>query len=180
MTRGRDRVLVAGFGAVVLLLTACGGPGGTSTSTGSTGTSSTGGRGSGMSEESAAGEKIGDGELRTDLEPLTERFPALGTPTGAEWMGGTLGDAPGPSTYWIDAVVELDPAVADELRATYAPVEVSTPPDVVSAIEERIPDGTWLSSDELDAAVSGSGYSTDVYLERTGSFVVLTAIGSSG
>ncbi|WP_020013659.1 hypothetical protein [Promicromonospora sukumoe] len=132
-----------------------------------------------MSEESTMGEKIGDGELRTDLEPLTKRFPALGTPVGAEWMGGTLGDAPGPSTYWIDAVVEVDPAVADELRATYLPEEVSTPPDVVSAIEERIPDGTWLSSDELDAAVSGGGYSTDVYVAQDEPFVVLTAIGSS-
>lgn len=132
-----------------------------------------------MSEKSTMGEKIGDGELRTDLEPLTKRFPALGTPVGAEWMGGTLGDAPGPSTYWIDAVVEVDPAVADELRATYAPEKVSTPPDVVSAIEERIPDGTWLSSGELDAAVSGGGYSTDVYVAQDEPFVVLTAIGSS-
>lgn len=132
-----------------------------------------------MSEESTAGEKIGDGELRTDLEPLTKRFPALGAPVGAEWMGGTLGDAPGPSTYWIDAVIEVDPAVADELRATYAPEAVSTPPDVVSGVQERIPEGTWLSSDELDAAVSGSGYSTDVYVAQDEPFVVLAAIGSS-
>lgn len=132
-----------------------------------------------MSEESTVGEKIGDGELRTDLEPLTKRFPALGEPVGAEWMGGTLGDAPGPSTYWIDAVIEVDPAVADELRATYAPEAVSTPPDVVSAIQDRIPEGTWLSSDALDLAVSGGGYSTDVYVAQDEPFVVLAAIGAS-
>lgn len=132
-----------------------------------------------MSEESAVGEKIGDGELRTDLEPLTKRFPALGAPVGAEWMGGTLGDAPGPSTYWIDAVIEVDPAIADGLRAEYAPEAVSAPPDVVDAIQERIPEGIWLSSDELDAAVSGGGYSTDVYVAQSEPFVVLTAVGSS-
>ena len=169
MSGHRHRALLAGFG-VVLLLTACGGQDGTNGS---------GGRGGGMSEESTVGEKIGDGTLRTDLEPLTKRFPALGTPVGAEWMGGTLGDAPGPSTYWIDAVIEVDPAVADELRASYAPEAVSTPPDVVSGVQDRIPEGTWLSSDELDGAVSGGGYSTDVYVAQDEPIVVLTAIGSS-
>lgn len=71
MSRHRSGVLVAGFAAVLLLTTAC---------SGSNGTDGTGGRGGGMSEESAIGEKVGDGELRTDLEPLTKRFSALGTP----------------------------------------------------------------------------------------------------
>lgn len=72
-------------------------------------------------------------------------------------MGGTLGDAPGPTTYWIDAVIEVQPAVADELRATYAPEAASTPPDVVSGIQDKLPAGTLLSSDALDSAVSGGG-----------------------
>ncbi|MEU4388678.1 hypothetical protein [Promicromonospora sp. NPDC023805] len=170
MSRHRSWALVAGLAAVLLLTTACGG---------SNGTDGTGGRGDGMSEESAIGEKFGDGELRTDLEPLTKRFSALGTPVGAEWMGGTLGDAPGPTTYWIDAVIEVDPAVADELRSTYAPEAASTPPDVVSGIQDKLPAGTLLSSDALDSAVAGGGFATDVYVAQDEPFVVLAAYGSS-
>ena len=132
-----------------------------------------------MAEESTVGKKIGDGELRTDLEPLTKRFSALGTPVSAEWMSGTLGDAPGPSTYWIDAVVEIDPGVADELRTAYAPEVVSAPPDVASGMQERIPEGTWLSSDALDHAMSGGGYTVDVHMAQDEPLVVLAAFGSS-
>jgi len=74
-----------------------------------------------VSEDAA--EKSGTGETRTDLEPLTKRFSALGDPVAATWISGTMGssDVPGPSTYWIDAVVEVTPAQADELRRDYAP-----------------------------------------------------------
>lgn len=52
--------------------------------------------------------KEGSGEIRTDLTPLIERFPALEDAQSARWLSGTYGGiAPGPSTYWIDAVVDL-------------------------------------------------------------------------
>ncbi|MCL2490908.1 MAG: hypothetical protein FWF36_09375, partial [Propionibacteriaceae bacterium] len=49
------------------------------------------------------------GQRRTDLEPLTKRFPLLGSPVAAIWYSGQMGDdsIPGPTTYWIDAVVTL-------------------------------------------------------------------------
>jgi hypothetical protein len=131
-----------------------------------------------MSEDSTVGEKFGDGALRTDLEPLTKRFSALGTPVGAEWMSGTLGDAPGPSTYWIDAVIEVEPEVADELRSTYAPQAVATVPDVVSGLRDKLPAGTLLSSDALDRAVAGGGFATDAYVAQDEPIVVLTAFGA--
>lgn len=53
-------------------------------------------------------QKSGDGVLGADIEPLTKRFAELGTPVKVHWKSGTLGSdaAPGPSSYWIDAVVE--------------------------------------------------------------------------
>ncbi len=61
--------------------------------------------------------------MRTDLEPLTKRFSALGGPVSATWMSGTMGDArvPGPSTYWLDAIVELAPMRARDLRRDFTP-----------------------------------------------------------
>ena len=67
-----------------------------------------------------AASKSGDGTLRTDLEPLTTRFAALGAPVSAQWSSGTMGDSrvPGPSTYWIDAVVVVSPDVASRLATS--------------------------------------------------------------
>ncbi|MGH3924653.1 MAG: hypothetical protein ACRDTT_17630, partial [Pseudonocardiaceae bacterium] len=57
-------------------------------------------------------QKSGSGELRTDEEPLTKRFSVLEAPLEVRWMSGTYGSSrnPGPSTYWIDAVITLDGA----------------------------------------------------------------------
>ena len=63
-------------------------------------------------------DKQGDGKLREEASPLTSRFPALGTPIKVRWMSGTLGTSPGPSTYWIDAVVWVTPEVGQQLRAS--------------------------------------------------------------
>lgn len=40
-------------------------------------------------------------------EPLTKRFSVLADPREVQWMSGTYGNPrnPGPSTYWIDAVI---------------------------------------------------------------------------
>jgi hypothetical protein len=78
--------------------------------------------------------------LRTDLDPLTKRFPAIGQPTSATWESGTLGDsraAPGPSTYWIDAVVALEPQVATTLRSTSSDAGPAGP-DLVQAVAEEV------------------------------------------
>src|SRR5262249_36335117 len=62
-------------------------------------------------------------QIRHDCEPLTKRFPAIGHPISARWMGGSLGGGshsrvsdfvPGPTDYWIDAVIELESDTADE------------------------------------------------------------------
>ena len=88
-------------------------------------------------------EKSVDGRgMRTDLDPLTKRFPRIGDPVSAQWQSGTLGDdrVPGPSTYWIDAVVELDPEVADRLRLDAGP-PMGARPALTPDVDELAPDG---------------------------------------
>ncbi|MBD5785048.1 hypothetical protein IF650_02535 [Cellulosimicrobium terreum] len=123
--------------------------------------------------------KSGTGEVRTDLEPLTTRFSALGTPVGATWLSGTVGDedVPGPTTYWIDAVVELDPAVAEQLVAQTAPQETTDVPDVVADLESSLPDGPFLTGPDLDAAFAESGFTATAYLDADDATLVLVTLG---
>jgi hypothetical protein len=77
-------------------------------------------------------QKTGTAQIRHDLEPLIKRFPGLGAPVSATWMSGTFGDprVPGPSTYWIDAVVQLRPEQATDLRAQFAVRDAGSRPDI--------------------------------------------------
>lgn len=75
--------------------------------------------------------KNGTAELGTDPGPLRARFPVLDGPTTARWMSGTRGDLdiPGPSTYWIDAVITLPQQEVDELMSAYSPAVAGETPD---------------------------------------------------
>lgn len=122
--------------------------------------------------------KSGDGQERTDLEPLTSRIPALDGVVGATWFSGTLGsdDVPGPSLYWIDAVVTLPPGAADELRATLDLAPASGRPEVVDDLATHVP-AELLVGPELDEAFSDGGWRTTAYLEQSGDDVVLVIVG---
>ncbi|NUT51188.1 MAG: hypothetical protein HOV94_28370 [Saccharothrix sp.] len=122
--------------------------------------------------------KSGTGELRTDLGPLVQRFPVLGTPAGARWMSGTFGrsDVPGPSTYWIDAVVTLPPDQVERLRAvSVAEGEV---PEVVAGLRAELPDGPFLTGDAVDAVFAHDGWYANAYLDADAGELVLVATGS--
>lgn len=121
--------------------------------------------------------KNGTGELRHDLEPLTRRFGALGQPQGATWMSGTTGSAavPGPSTYWIDAVVQLAPAQAAALRQRHALQASATGPALVPGLTGHLPAGPWQVAASLDDALSTGGWAVKAHL--AGDALVLSALG---
>ncbi|GAA3669425.1 hypothetical protein GCM10022267_65160 [Lentzea roselyniae] len=125
-------------------------------------------------------EKSGTGELRTGLEPLTKRFPALDDVEQARWMSGTLGSdrAPGPSTYWIDAVVTLPESKIDELKSAYAPESTGKSPEVVEGLRAELPTGTFLTSDRLDQAFSHDKWFAKAYLVPDRRALVLVATGT--
>lgn len=117
--------------------------------------------------------------MRTDLDPLTSRFPAIGEPVSASWMSGTLGDrdAPGPSSYWIDGVVTLAPDTAERLRAEHAPAPGGDGPDLVEEVARLVPDAELTRSDALDAAVSHDGWAVRAWLVTGEDVLVLEAKG---
>lgn len=119
------------------------------------------------------------GAVRHDLPPLTSRFPLLGEPTGSTWFAGTVGSdrAPGPSTYWIDAVVDVPSATVASLLAEHSPVPAGTSPDVVPELASEVPAGELLRSDELDAAFSTAQWLASVWVAPSSGRVVVVSIG---
>ncbi|WP_152361346.1 hypothetical protein [Microlunatus speluncae] len=127
-----------------------------------------------------AAAKNGTGELRTDPEPLRKRFPELGPSFEAQWMSGQYGDerAPGPSTYWIDAVIALPSDRASRLLTAYAPVETTEAPAVVDGLRSRLPAGPLLTSAALDAAFAPDEGSARAYLDRaTYTLILVVTLG---
>ena len=123
-------------------------------------------------------QKVAIGGVRTDVAPLTSRWPLLGDPVEAWWRGGTLGDsrAPGPSTVWIDAVVTLEPEVVEAWVATYRLVPANDPPDLVEGVASHQPAGPLVRADELDAAFHRGDWSARVYLDPAQRQLVLVAL----
>lgn len=124
-------------------------------------------------------EKNGTGELRTDLEPLTSRFTAIGTPVAASWMSGTTGDdrVPGPSTYWIDAIITLDAQTAKSLRNDFSAEVVEDVPPVVDGLVADLPDGPWLTSRALGQHTDGGGLGGLAFVARDSDELVIVKVG---
>lgn len=123
------------------------------------------------------GEKQADGGLRTDLEPLVERFPVLADATEALWVGGTLGDGrtPGPSLNWIDAWVTLDQPTWDELRELVGTRTGALTTDLHPLLHEAVAGHGGLHSDELDERLSHGEWRVTGDLDPGGPQLLLRA-----
>ena len=118
-------------------------------------------------EEDRSATGLGNAELRTDREPIEKRYPQLGAFTDVHWLGGTLGSdrVPGPSTYFIEAAVELRPDDAAALRRLYAFAPTADPqPSPPAPLTGHLDGSGWTASEELDRAVSPSEWAVHVYL----------------
>jgi len=119
--------------------------------------------------------------VRHDVEPLTKRFPALADPVAVTWRSGTTGgdSVPGPSTYWIDAAVQVSPATMASLRTTAGLVDgsLSDLPDLPAEVLGAAGDGPWQTGAALDAAFSTVGFGAQIYLGPA-DVLVLRAVGS--
>ncbi|WP_156750324.1 hypothetical protein [Mycobacterium sp. 852013-50091_SCH5140682] len=127
----------------------------------------------------APASKTTSNPVRHDLEPMTRRFPALGSPATASWVSGDMGDpsVPGPSLYWIDAVVELTAETANDLKQRYQPVPTTAAPEVWNTLTEWLPKGGYLASDQLDAAFTTTKLKSKAFLAADIPVVVISAIG---
>ncbi|QNE35470.1 hypothetical protein [Leifsonia shinshuensis] len=122
--------------------------------------------------------KSGTGKVQHTLEPVTTRFPQLVTAESASWMSGTLGDsrAPGPSTYWIDAIVELSEAEHAEILRAVSATENPLPEDFSPVLRDAIPSGPLLTSSELNERFSDGQFVSKVYLVADGRSLILSTV----
>lgn len=87
-------------------------------------------------------------------------------------------DNPGPSTYWIDAVITLDTAMVAELTSRYSPTSTDETPSVVDGMKEHLPPGPLKSSDALDRAFKEGRWWASAYLDEKSGVLVLVATGT--
>ncbi|MDO5736589.1 MAG: hypothetical protein Q4P15_08965 [Propionibacteriaceae bacterium] len=122
--------------------------------------------------------KTGPEELRTDLAPLVTRLPKLADVDSAQWMGGILGDrsVPGPSTYWLDAVVVLDEKTLKETASLPGLVTVD-PPVVVRGLKASMPKGNLRRSETLDDFFTIAPWRVEAWLAEEEGQVVLFIVG---
>lgn len=126
----------------------------------------------------SSAEKNGDGKLRKDMQPLTDRFPELRAASSATWLSGTMGDSgvPSPSTYWIDAVVVLPPTAHSALREVADDTAATLPEGFSSALQSFVPAGRLLASAELTALFSQDGFASSAVLVDDGSTLILSSL----
>lgn len=125
-----------------------------------------------------AASQDGTGEVRHDLPPLVNRFPQLQGAESATWLSGTVGEGrvPGPTTYWIDAVVVLDASSYTALRAKADDsAETADLPDLDPGLDTSLPPGPFARADALDADFSAAERSTTVFLDDSTRSVVLSS-----
>jgi len=126
-------------------------------------------------------EKSGSGERRSDVEPLARRFPLIGEPVAAVWYAGTMGseDVPGPSTYWIDAVVTVDADTAAQIEASYGLQPTDDVPEVIDSLKADVPVGLWASPDFNRALTMGGNpsFTTIAYYSPATRQIVISALG---
>lgn len=126
---------------------------------------------------------VQNNQIRHDLEPLTKRFPEIGKPVSATWMGGALGvqsdsraTVPGPSDYWIEAIIELEPATADALRAKYVPTPTGEVPKLKEVPQKDVPAGPFLTSVAMDKALSNNDWRSTTYLDSRSNTLVMRSV----
>lgn len=117
-------------------------------------------------------------EVRHDLDPLTKRFPEIGRPVSATWVtwNSASGGFPGPTTYWIDAVMTLEPAATEALVARYQPGTEGKGPHVQQLLRDDVPAGPFVTGAALDRALSTSGWRSSAYLDPPNNRLVISAI----
>ncbi len=120
--------------------------------------------------------------IRHDLDPLTKRFPAIGNPTEATWMSGSLGDSserparvPGPSVYWIEAIITLQPETADALQTKYAPSPTGEP-QLNENLRSEMPPGPFLTSKAMDKALSNTDWRSTTYFASDSNTLIIKSV----
>jgi hypothetical protein len=123
-------------------------------------------------EPTSSGGAVSRGPVRTDRDPVAERFPRLGDFNEVHWLGWRIGSdsgrgVPGPSDVMIQAFVELR---AEEFESTRDGYEWQQPPDgwtenIAEELHPYVPEtGDWGYNERYASEVRTAQYGGGVYL----------------
>lgn len=121
---------------------------------------------------------IEEAEVRTDQQPLADEFPQLGGLVEAHWVGGRLGndDVPGPSTYFIEAVVTLAPDDLARLTDRYEFTTASDTPQPPQSLTPFLDEGAvWSTSPALERSLAPPDWTAQVYVQLDRRVVYISA-----
>jgi hypothetical protein len=74
---------------------------------------------------------------------------------------------------WIDAVIDLPPMKAEELRAMYVPALTDAEPAVVEGLRDQPPAGPYLGGERLDKALKHGCWWASAYLSEAGELILV-------
>ena len=133
----------------------------------------------GKSDQDKQRDRIEEAQPRTDVEPITKRWPQLGGIQQAHWVGGTLTSdgSPGPSSYFIEAVVILAPADLARLTSQHHFSPAPTRPDPPASLRPHLREGNWLSDAEVDQAFSPPNWVSHIYVQPDNALAYISAKG---
>lgn len=95
--------------------------------------------------------------------------------TWVTWNSAS-GGVPGPTVYWIDAVVTLASQTTAALVTDRQPAAEGETPAVAEVLRSSVSPGPFLTGIALNKALSTSGWATTAYLDPARNELVLNAI----
>lgn len=124
----------------------------------------------------ASADKTIDKAEQTDPAPILRRTSGLPDDAAYLWFSGTTGsDAPGPSTSWIDARIEMTETQLASLGDLGTVASTSTPA-VVPELAERL-EGTWHEAPAIADRIAAEGWDARAWVAEGAPVLVLTLIG---
>ncbi|MCY1144005.1 hypothetical protein OWR29_38930 [Actinoplanes sp. Pm04-4] len=120
--------------------------------------------------------------VRTDAEPITKRFPALGAPTDLHWQGAAAGadsgGVPGPTDVRIQALIVLTPDLVAAAQKDYQFQPATGAPDLTTQLQPFAPAAAaWRESDAFTQKVRTAKYSGTILLDPASRTLWLDVIG---
>lgn len=121
-------------------------------------------------------DKTIDKAEQTNPAPVLRRTDGLPEDADYLWFSGRAGsDAPGPSTYWIDAQVEMTDVQVAALRDLGVETDASIPA-VVPELAEHL-DGIWHEAPAVATRIAAEGWSARVWVAEGSPVLAISLIG---
>ncbi|WP_010550863.1 hypothetical protein [Brachybacterium paraconglomeratum] len=129
-------------------------------------------------ESSRTAQKNIEKSAQTDPSPLLSRTRGIPEEATVMWFSGTTGSgAPGPSTYWIDARIEVDDAQAEQWRSLCEEAGEPAAPDVVRELAEELGNEEFRECPALAAKLGDGQWEQRAWISNEDPVVVLTLFG---